>query len=250
MSRSEDSKMDTNKVQSEVQACFSLYLMIMVLKPNQAALLFTQLLVVWHVFAEFVEKGHRGVMVITGDSVTLTCNISEENATQISWTNGRSLFQHSIVLNRTFSNFSFYKLKINHQLPPEITVFSAQPEDEGLYTCSITGKDGLHSITWNLTVSGKPKKSISKYFLSILSPAIGFILCGIMLAVFLCSTCWTALIWSLLFLCKKGMTRTLNQDPVEDQFPPESEEGTTAHLKNNTWRSQYTELQNSIYGHF
>ncbi|CAI5655835.1 unnamed protein product [Oreochromis niloticus] len=232
MSRSEDSKMGTNKVQSEVQACFSLYLMIMVLKPNQAALLFTQLLVVWHVFAEFVEKGHRGVMVITGDSVTLTCNISEENATQISWTNGRSLFQHSIVLNRTFSNFSFYKLKINHQLPPEITVFSAQPVDEGLYTCSITGKDGLHSITWNLTVSEKPKKSISKYFLSILSPAIGFILCGIMLAV---------------FLCRKGMTRTLNQDPVEDQFPPESEEGTTAHLKNNTWRSQYTELQNSIY---
>lgn len=38
------------------------------------------------------------------------------------------------------------------------------------------------------------------------------------------STCWTALIWSLLFLNRKFMMRTLNQDPVEDQFPPQSEE--------------------------
>lgn len=97
------------------------------------------------------------MMVFTGDSVTMTCNISEPNATQISWTNNRSVFQYSIVLNRTFSNFSFYKLKINHELPTEIIIFSAQSEDKGLYTCSITGADGLHSITWNLTVSEKPK---------------------------------------------------------------------------------------------
>lgn len=38
------------------------------------------------------------------------------------------------------------------------------------------------------------------------------------------STCWSAIIWSLLFLNRKFMMRTLNQDPVEDQFPPQSEE--------------------------
>ncbi|KAL3969864.1 hypothetical protein ACER0C_027661 [Sarotherodon galilaeus] len=90
---------------------------------NQAALLFIQLLVMCHVFAE----NHRSTFVFRGGSVTLTCNISNKNATQISWTNGRSVFQYSL------------------------TIFSAQPEDEGLYTCAITGKNGLHSITWNLT---------------------------------------------------------------------------------------------------
>lgn len=79
--------------------------------------------------------------------MTLTCNISNINAKQISWSNSRSAFQYSVVLNHTSSNFSFYKLKINHELPSEIIIFSAQPEDEGLYTCIISGLDGLHSIT-------------------------------------------------------------------------------------------------------
>ncbi|CAI5655838.1 unnamed protein product [Oreochromis niloticus] len=205
---------------------------------NQAALLFIQLLVMCHVFAE----NHRSTFVFRGGSVTLTCNISNKNETQISWTNGRSVFQYSVVLNCTFSNFSFYKLNINHELPTELTIFSAQPEDEGLYTCAITGKNGLHSITWNLTVSEKPTESISKYCLSILSPAIGFILCGIVLAV---------------FLCRKIMMKKRNQGPVCSEIPPESEElelhqpqGHTAHWKNNKRRSQYMENLNAIYDHF
>lgn len=83
----------------------------------------------------------------------LTCNISEKNATLISWTNNRSVFKYSILLNRNFSNFSFYRLKINHGFPTELIIFSAQPEDEGLYTCKITDRSGIYSITWNLTVS-------------------------------------------------------------------------------------------------
>ncbi|KAL3969860.1 ankyrin repeat and BTB/POZ domain-containing protein 1 [Sarotherodon galilaeus] len=215
-------------------------------KLNQAALLFIQLLVVWHVFAD----DHRAVLVSRGHSVMLSCNISKTNATLITWTNNRSVFQYSTVLNRTHSNFSFHRLKINHELkitpelPTKLIIFSAQPEDEGLYTCSITDLDGLHTITWNLTVSENPEELISsKYFTFILPSAIGFLLCGITLAVF----CY-----------RKMMMRTLNQDPVQDQFPPHSGEeaahsqpqGGTAHCTNNKRSSQYMERLNLIYGHF
>ncbi|KAL3969858.1 type II keratin, basic [Sarotherodon galilaeus] len=161
--------------------------MIMMFTINRAALLFVQLLVVWHVFAEIAKDDHRAVLVSRGDSVTLTCNISKTNATLITWTNNRSVFQYSIVLNRTYSNFSLHRLKINH----ELIIFSAQPEDEGLYTCNITDRSGVSSITWNLTVSENPEESTSsKYFLYILPPAIGLLLCCITLAVFL-YRCWT-----------------------------------------------------------
>ncbi|XP_031590476.2 uncharacterized protein LOC116316117 [Oreochromis aureus] len=214
--------------------------MIMMFTINQAALLFVQLLVVWHVFAEIAKDDHRAVVVSRGDSVTLTCNISKTNATLITWTNNRSVFKYSIALNRTYSNFSLHRLKINH----ELIIFSAQPEDEGLYTCNITDRRGVNSITWNLTVSENPEESTSsKYFLHILPPAIGLLLCCITLAV---------------FLYRKIMMMKLNQDAVRDQIPPQSGEetslpqpqGGSTDCKNNRQRSQYMERLNSIYDHF
>ncbi|XP_026001577.1 uncharacterized protein LOC113008415 [Astatotilapia calliptera] len=209
----------------------------MMIRLNQAALLFIQLLVMWHVFAD----DHRPMLASTGDSVTLTCNISEKNATLITWTNKRSVFHYSIVLNRTHSNFN--RLKINHEFPTKLIIFSAQPEDEGLYTCKITDRSGVNSITWNLTVSENLKESIaSKYFLYILPPAIGFLLCCITLAV---------------FLYRKNVMK-LNQDAVQDQILPESGEetslpqpqGGSTNCENNRQRSQYMERLNSIYDHF
>ncbi|CAI5655826.1 unnamed protein product [Oreochromis niloticus] len=216
----------------------------MILQLNQTALLFIQLLVMLRVFAVKPEENNRVMLAFRGDPVTLTCNISEKNASQISWTNSRSVFQYSIVLNRTFSNFSSNRLKITPELPTKLIIVSAQPEDEGLYTCSITDLDGVHTITWNLTVSENPEESISsKYFTFILPSAIGFLLCGITLAV---------------FFYRKMMMRTLNQDPVQDQFPPHSGEeaahsqpqGGTALCTNNKRSSQYMERLNLIYGHF
>ncbi|XP_063356112.1 uncharacterized protein LOC134646237 [Pelmatolapia mariae] len=171
----------------------------MILQLDQTALLFIQLLVMLHVFAVKPEENNRVMLAFRGDPVMLTCNISEKNAAQMSWTNGRSVFQYSIQLNRTFSNFSSNRLKINPELPTNLIIFSAQPEDEGLYTCSITDVDGLQTITWNLTVSENPEESISKYFTFILPSAIGFLLCGITLAVFFYRCC----------------TRTPNQDLYE-----------------------------------
>ncbi|XP_039456348.1 uncharacterized protein LOC120433696 [Oreochromis aureus] len=169
----------------------------MILQLNQTALLFIQLLVMLRVFAVKPEENNRVMLAFRGDPVTLTCNISEKNASQISWTNSRSVFQYAIETNRTHSNFSSNKLKINPELPINLIIFSAQPEDEGLYTCSITDPDGLHTITWNLKVSENPEESISsKYFTFILPSAIGFLLCGITLAVFFYRCC----------------TRTPNQD--------------------------------------
>ncbi|XP_025759815.1 uncharacterized protein LOC109197665 [Oreochromis niloticus] len=159
-------------------------------KLNRVALLFIRLLVMWHVFAEIAKDDHRALLVSTGDSVMLTCNISKTNATLITWTNNRSVFQYSIVLNRSNSNFSFHRLKINHEFPTELIIFSAEPEDEGLYTCNITDRRGINSITWNLTVSENREESTSsKYLLHILPPAVGLLLCGITLAVFLCRCC-------------------------------------------------------------
>ncbi|XP_026001576.1 myosin light chain kinase, smooth muscle [Astatotilapia calliptera] len=138
--------------------------------------------------SENPKDDHRAMLASTGDSVTLTCNISVKNATLITWTNKRSVFHYSIVLNRTHSNFN--RLKINHEFPTKLIIFSAQPEDEGLYTCKITDRSGVNSITWNLTVSENLKESTSsKYFLHILPPAIGFLLCCITLAVFLYRCC-------------------------------------------------------------
>ncbi|CAI5655823.1 uncharacterized protein LOC102077155 [Oreochromis niloticus] len=214
--------------------------MVMMFRLNQGALLIP-LLVMWHVFAGIAKDDHRALLVSRGDSVTLICNTRQNNTTLITWTNGRSVFQYSIVLNSTHSNFSFHKLKINRELPAKLIIFSAQPEDGGLYTCYITDRSGVNSITWNLTVSEDPRDSISsKYFLYILPSAIGILLCGITLAV---------------FICGKIVMKTLNQDPVQDQFPPQSGEeavlpqpqGGTICCKNKKQRRQYMERVNTIY---
>ncbi|KAL3969861.1 solute carrier family 6 (neurotransmitter transporter, taurine) member 6 [Sarotherodon galilaeus] len=214
----------------------------MTFKLNQATLFFIQLLVIWHVFAEVAEEGNRTVFASIGHSVTLTCNISKKNATSITWTNNRSVFRYSIALNRNFSNFSSHRLKINHEFPTKLIIFSAQSEDEGLYKCSIIDKSGLNSITWNLTVSESPKESTSsKTFLYILPPAIGFLLCGTMLAI-----CF----------CRKVTMRTPNLDPVKNS-PQSGEEaalpqpqGANHHCECSKRRSQYMERWNSIYDHF
>ncbi|XP_030614940.1 uncharacterized protein LOC115801300 [Archocentrus centrarchus] len=211
---------------------------------NQAALLFTQLLVMWNsgiVFAGPAKEDHRVMLVSRGDSVMLTCNTSTKNVSEISWTKGRSVFKYSTSLNRTSSNFSFHRLKINHELPSELIIFSAQPEDEGLYTCNIADRRGINSITWNLTVSEILKENISlEDFWYILPPAIGFLLCSVMVAV---------------FFRRKIMRRTPNQDPVQTPAQPgetalPQPQGGTAHWKNNKRRSQYMERLNSIYDQF
>ncbi|XP_030614836.1 uncharacterized protein LOC115801220 [Archocentrus centrarchus] len=166
--------------------------MVVMFRLHQAALLFTQLLVMRIIFAGPAKEDHKVMLVSRGDSVMLTCNTSTKNASVISWTKGRSVFKYSISLNRTSSNFPFHRLKINHELPSKLIIFSAQPEDEGLYRCNITHRKGINSITWNLTVSEILKENISlKDFLYILPPAIGFLLWGIMAAVLLCSKNWT-----------------------------------------------------------
>ncbi|XP_044074069.1 uncharacterized protein LOC122886145 isoform X2 [Siniperca chuatsi] len=211
---------------------------------NQAALLFIQLLLTYQVFAVLGTHpfDHRDVLVSRGDSVMFTCNISNANTTQINWTKGRSVFAYSILHNQTFSNFTSHRLRIDLNLPSKLNIFNAQHDDAGLYVCNVAGKRGLATTEWNLTVSEKPEEiSPSWYFLYMLTPAIGFLLCGFTPAV---------------CLCRKLRTRTPNQNPVQDQFHLQSEgevvlrqpQGGTDSRTNNQQRSQYMERVNSIYG--
>ena len=100
---------------------------------------------------------HRDILVSRGESVTLTCNTSEENITQISWTKDRFSFVHSIQLNQTFSNLTSNRLTIDRNLPLKLNVSNAQHEDTGLYTCIVTSVRGERIIKWNMTVSEAPE---------------------------------------------------------------------------------------------
>ncbi|KAL7385739.1 hypothetical protein ABVT39_027472, partial [Epinephelus coioides] len=98
----------------------------------------------------------RNISVPRGDSVTLTCNMSMANVTQISWTKGRSVFAHSVLRNQAFSTFtSYYIIDVN--LPSKLNISNIQRDDAGLYRCDITDAKGQQTIEWNLTVSEKPE---------------------------------------------------------------------------------------------
>ncbi|XP_034550143.1 uncharacterized protein LOC117820475 [Notolabrus celidotus] len=142
---------------------------------------------------------HMNMLGYRGDSVTLACNKSEADTTQISWTKGRSLFSYSIPLNTSYSNFSSDRVKIDINSPSLLIIINAQYDDKGLYTCTVTDTDGLSTINWNLTISERPAKEVrsSGSFLLVVSSLTGFLLFGILLA-----TC----------LCRKSNTKTQNQD--------------------------------------
>ncbi|XP_044074072.1 uncharacterized protein LOC122886145 isoform X5 [Siniperca chuatsi] len=106
--------------------------------------------------------------------------------------------------------------------------------DSVMFTCNISNANTTQ-INWTKEISP------SWYFLYMLTPAIGFLLCGFTPAV---------------CLCRKLRTRTPNQNPVQDQFHLQSEgevvlrqpQGGTDSRTNNQQRSQYMERVNSIYG--
>ncbi|XP_035810699.2 uncharacterized protein LOC111578116 isoform X2 [Amphiprion ocellaris] len=196
---------------------------------NQVALLFIQLSGMWHVFAASPPADDcRDMLVSRGGSVEFICNISDRNTTQINWIYGSSFYTHGISLNKTQSNFSSNRVTIDCNLPTKLSIIDAQPEDEGLYECTVTGRHGVNSIKWNLTVS-ENKEIDRPYLVYILAPSISLLLCGIML--------------SALCLCRRFRTRTPNQDLDQDQSGGEGGGRTNK-------RSQYKERLNSIYGHF
>ncbi|XP_034549363.1 uncharacterized protein LOC117819933 [Notolabrus celidotus] len=141
----------------------------------------------------------RNMLGYRGDSVTLVCNKPEADTTLISWTKGRYLFAYSIPLNKSYSNFSSDRVKIDIDSPSQLIIINAQDDDEGLYTCNVAHTGGPITIIWNLTVSERPAKEVrsSWSFLLVVSSLTGFLLFGILLA-----TC----------LCRKSNTKTQNQD--------------------------------------
>ncbi|XP_038576019.1 uncharacterized protein LOC119903843 [Micropterus salmoides] len=162
---------------------------------NQATLIFFQVLVTCQVFAGtgIHQVDYRDVLVSRGASIMFTCNTYNENATQITWTKGRTFFVYSVVHNLTFSNLTSHRLRIDLNLPSKLDIFNAQHDDAGLYTCHVVDTDGPKTIEWNLTVSNKPEDiSPSRwYFLYILTSVIGLLLCGFTSAVCFCRKSWT-----------------------------------------------------------
>ncbi|XP_049450743.1 uncharacterized protein LOC125900032 isoform X9 [Epinephelus fuscoguttatus] len=166
-----------------------------------AALFLIQLLVVCQVFADILPQipsfDQRNILVPRGDSITLTCNISMANVTQINWTKGRSVFAHSVLLNQTITNFtSHYIIDVN--LPSKLNISNVQHDDAGLYRCDLTDIKGQRTIEWNLTVSEKPEGTSPSWFvLYTLTAVIGSLLC---------------LLTPAVCLSRKNWTKTQNQD--------------------------------------
>ncbi|XP_050926836.1 uncharacterized protein LOC108884418 isoform X3 [Lates calcarifer] len=130
----------------------------------------------------------RGIYwVFRGDYITFTCNISMNNTLQINWTKDRFLFSHALLNNLTFSNFTSHRVRIDLDFHSKLSISNVQHDDAGMYVCNVTDRKGTNTIQWNLTVSEKPEEIISSQnFLYILTPVIGFLLCGITSAVCLC----------------------------------------------------------------
>ncbi|XP_042282288.1 uncharacterized protein LOC121907035 isoform X2 [Thunnus maccoyii] len=212
---------------------------------DQAALLSIQLLIMCHVFAEVHRVDFGDILVSEGNATVFTCNMT--NAKQIGWTKGRILFTFNVLMNQTFSNVTSQRMSIDSNFPSKLNILDVQHEDAGLYRCEVTDEKGVWTTEWNLIV-GDGVLEISKevsswsYYLYILTPVIGLLLCGLAAAVCLCS--------------RKLRTTTSNQDPVPDQFPlqsggevvPPQLQGDVDRRTNNKQRSQYLERLNSIYG--
>ncbi|KAK2839897.1 hypothetical protein Q5P01_013637 [Channa striata] len=153
--------------------------MVTMFRREQVALLSIQLLVMCHIHAEVALDDHRNKYVSTGETITLTCNITDNSPTQIHWSKGNFVFAYSPSYNLTFSSFTSKRLEINPDLPSTLQISNAQHKDAGLYICRVTGSRGINTITWNLTVSENRREGSIQppYFLYILIPVIGFLLC-------------------------------------------------------------------------
>ncbi|XP_043986927.1 myelin protein zero-like protein 2 isoform X2 [Gambusia affinis] len=162
--------------------------MVTMFSLRQASLLFIQLLKMQNVFEVSATQMevHKYMSVSSGDPVMFICNISENATTLVKWNYGRSYFAYSTALNRTFSNFSSERVKIDSNIPSKLSIFKAQHDDSGLYTCSVTDGGGFRNMAWNLVVSNKQGVYFSRYTFFILSFGTGLFICCIMLVVCLC----------------------------------------------------------------
>lgn len=106
--------------------------------------------------SEKVPVDLRNILVSEGDCVTLSCNISINKVTQISWTKGRYVFASTSSLKQSYSNFTSDRLKIDVDFTT-LNIINVQQEDAAVYICNVTDRHGLKSIMWNLTVSEIPK---------------------------------------------------------------------------------------------
>ncbi|XP_054888128.1 uncharacterized protein LOC129361350 isoform X2 [Poeciliopsis prolifica] len=141
---------------------------------NQKALLFIQLVNIWSVST----ADHSDVSVSRGDPVVLTCYMSNENTTMTQWTKDGWYFMHSSSSNRTFSNFSSDRLRIDTNKPSTLSIDNTQHDDAGLYSCLITGKQGLDSTSWTVTVlENQNANGSSQGIIFALLFVIGLILC-------------------------------------------------------------------------
>ncbi|XP_014830893.1 PREDICTED: uncharacterized protein LOC106909103 [Poecilia mexicana] len=182
---------------------------------KQAALLFIQLLLTNYISARIATADHYDVLVSRGNSVLLTCNMSNENATIIQWTKDRWVFKYSFSRNQTFSNFSSHRLRIDTNIPSTLSIDSAQHDDAGLYTCNIIGNKGLNNITWTVTVlENQNGTSSSQYIIFTLPSAFGLILCFMTTALCLHrrSRLYGASLWLLFNGSRRNMSRNQNQD--------------------------------------
>ncbi|XP_034418044.1 uncharacterized protein LOC117750790 isoform X1 [Cyclopterus lumpus] len=163
-----------------------LCLMGIMFNRDHAALLSIQLLTVCQVFA-VSEIEDRNELVSRGDSVVFTCNISDTNETQLTWTKDRFVYAFSFPKNLSISNFTSRRLRIDNNLPSRMIISNVQHDDAGTYRCCLIAVNSTRNIEWDLKVSGEPEEaSPLRYPLYILTAVIGFLLC-VVTAVCLCS---------------------------------------------------------------
>ncbi|XP_054888126.1 uncharacterized protein LOC129361349 [Poeciliopsis prolifica] len=216
--------------------------MVIMFSMKQAALLFIQLSQTTYVFAAPATADHYDVSVSRGDPVVLTCYISNENTTVLKWTKDRWYFVHSISNNRTFSNFSSHRLRIDTNKPSTLSIDNTHHDDAGVYSCNITGSKGLYNMSWTVTVlENQNGTSPSQYIMVALLPAFGFLLC--------CSALTVC-------LCRKYGTRKERQKSVQPQTQLQvgGQEVHNQMRSPGQWRSKkhrrdYLEKLNSVYGH-
>ncbi|XP_055361086.1 uncharacterized protein LOC129603516 [Betta splendens] len=179
------------------------------IQPNPAALLCL------HFVMSHVNTGspvdYRDILVPKGDSVTLTCNTSKENSTQIMWKKDRFHFAYLFSNHANVSNFTSHRLIIDPHSPSVLNISNVQYEDAGLYTCDVTSAtDGVKSIRWNLTVFEESEE------LSTYTP----LWCSTLVAVVLLS----GFILFVYIYRTKCRLRRQNQEPNQNQPNLQSDE--------------------------
>lgn len=95
----------------------------------------------------------RNISVYRGESVTFTCNVSKTKVSQIRWTKDRLSFVFEVSSNKTVSNLTSHRLTIDTNFPSKMNISNVQPDDAGIYRCTLYDYKGTRSIEWNLTVS-------------------------------------------------------------------------------------------------